>query len=788
MNRMENNKNIRSRIIQYKIRNKLLEEERINKERIHRTFKPSKGGRVVDGKSKEVIEPSEEQIEKYSDLPSQSQKLVGSPGHKSSLTSDEYKNMIKYNIRKAEEARDRIKDTSQYMIPGEKDRTYYGDYIKTMVYNPYIESLEEADVEAGKIPSGYTIVKKNDVFSVVPPVEKDIFRYSKRQSATKEVINKVVNPVAGALYDIGTAGWNWLASLARSSVKYLPWTGPQLYGYGGGMFGPKQASYASEGLMSVHFPTAMDFVFEPVGWSPKGSIDEMFRRGPIYIAGSVATEIIAGYGIGKASLPLTNRISKYIVKPISSRVSPYVGRFTGGIANRFYEYSPKWLSSPIKRFVEFSPKRYGLGGRMVAPYFQSAKSRIWQSFSNLKQELGSRIGSGRLFNITRETIFKRHIFGRPVFLESKGTLLKIGGIFKRVIGVKNRELLMGTKNMWWHPSRSTLSKIRGGDITSKIIGYSPLDEELTTVMMRKSWNPLRFKRFRMVEDVLGSKYSYEYPSNFSYVRDNVWRVGDEIPTTSYMRSVDFGGQAVKDIGKIQPLYEGLLGKTSDIITSKFSTGGFPIRIHMTRAERNLLNLIESYKPVYEPMSRLIPDDIISRIPKQIYLPPRLGVGNISKVTKLFGMIGIGAGGNILSTANSLILVNRVKPGFNIMNRVDQRLLNMVRTGYLPVSRNIYSSDIRTIQKTDKMQGNVQIQNQVLLQKQITKQLQKATPIPDINRRIQPIPPFIPLLPNLYGSGRKGMMDELWTRFYREREFKIPSVFSLMGIGTGGLKI
>jgi len=84
--------------------------------------------------------------------------------------------------------------------------------------------------------------------------------------------------------------------------------------------------WGTEKSRSSHFVSPLDFAFEPVGWSPKGS-SELMMEHPIFIAGGAAGEVLQSFAITQAFKPVSAG-AKIGAKAIIKRVPGVYAKFT----------------------------------------------------------------------------------------------------------------------------------------------------------------------------------------------------------------------------------------------------------------------------------------------------------------------------------------------------------------------------------------------------------------------------------------------------------------------------
>ncbi len=108
-------------------------------------------------------------------------------------------------------------------------------------------------------------------------------------------------------------------------------------------------------------------------------------------------------------------------------------------------------------------------------------------------------------------------------------------------------------------------------------------------------------------------------------------------------------------------------------------------------------------------------------------------------------------------------------------------------GFKPATS--YSAFIQNIDRiTGLQQQRLQTQTQLQTSAFSLKYLQVQTPKETLQHSYKSLIGSLPFLwfpPKLHGRGRKPSGMELWDKYYREREKKMPTIAQLLGIKIGG---
>ena len=753
------------------------------------------GSKYKKNKDFNIIKSDDKPMQQisYEQLPPSSQKFVPRPPQKTYFTRDEAIQYVQFKQEQLTKQKQNIKDTSLYKID-DSGRYYYGEYIKGEYLDTSIEGYKTAEKDIGNLPEDYIVKKTPTGFEYTPIKQNDVFRISKKGRAVKEAIKQTRGNLAGEMFSFTTGFVSSLISFARPTIKYLNWTGPQLYGYGRGMITPYQAGRASQGLFSVHFPTPIDPVLEPFGLAPSGSTEELVRWGPSFLAGGITFEIAQGYAISKFTSPASKFIKAGVTNSVRNVGLKIYREFPKGWSRAFpklqpignYIYGKVPSHIPITRYMtDITSKSFGAGSRLIITSSETtpvmtATGKIRYVLSSLKPKFVS----------VKYTI--------PQFRSRVFNLFKTG--FKRFTGL---ERAIGK------------SSVVGGSFET--YGFGGSEQQQSGVLMRLNQRvkPVWGKTYISEEEYFSiMKPSYgRWSTGGRYFMDESGRVTRLTPSGEYI------GETISEMS---------LGRTR-MVTTKFSdrfrvflsdTSSGYIGNEVKRIPKRVMektSLISRIKTRFGSEFGGMPSFPKMKFPKPSYprppWPSRSGWGGISlneleqmesgissgvnSFWKGIGPVGPSfpstAGQNIFSgigrfssigigvgsvVSPKVIQSNVSKPSSLIRSEINQKGLEGIKmdVGMRNIQSNIQSNntDSRSDVKVVQLQG--QMQKQAM---DFVRPIDQVYSVPSVKT------PYIPFVPkdDVGKSVKKlfGGWDDMWGRGYRIRSWKVPSLEDLFKI-------
>lgn len=189
-------------------------------------------------------------------------------------------------------------------------RTMSGSTLINIYKTKYLTQYEDAEIqsqiawsEARDLPEGTTITKTNKGYKF--NFRDGSLDWSKGEFKKIDKAYKI-NPVLGAVSEFG------FGAVSSWGALFKPIVFDPLIG--------------NERSRRSHFVSPFDFVFEPIGWSPKGSTKIMKER-PIFTAGGIGAEVVQSYALTQVFKPVAAGV-KIGAKGIIKRVPVAYGKFT----------------------------------------------------------------------------------------------------------------------------------------------------------------------------------------------------------------------------------------------------------------------------------------------------------------------------------------------------------------------------------------------------------------------------------------------------------------------------
>lgn len=402
------------------------------------------------------------------------------------------------DIKQLERQYNQLDDRQQYYMGDDKSKSYFGSYIKSSVIKPQIQELRSGirSYETGiktfeSVPSDTQVKYIRDQGYEID-VRDSSLDWSKGEFKKIERAYEEHGPIVGGLAEIGYGISSFVGSLAKESVRFIPYTGPQIYvpGQPRTLVSPKSASVAQKQLDKIHFSTVTDPLFEPIGLAPEGS-GKLVTSHPVFVTTGVALEVASAYGLGKAAEPVTKPLGKFFSKKtdeLFTRIRP----------ERAFQLKMKPVRMGIPRGKPFVNTRIGMA-------FQKVGNR----FTGLKN-----IGH------TVKQTYKPKVLNWPSFTES------------------NKLVFGGTQKIWMHsegPSYRALMKgVSSGGIK---FGYDPLKREVVKFSGSKQISkPSMFRGVDVTYKI--DRFSYGFVENVyhvkpKYINTGFWRT--ESATASLVR-------------------------------------------------------------------------------------------------------------------------------------------------------------------------------------------------------------------------------------------------------------
>ena len=423
----------------------------------------------------------------------------------------------------------------------------------------------------------------------------------------------------------------------------------------------------------THFISPIDYVFEPIGLSPKGSSALVSKAGPAFIAGGLAMEVGVSWAVGKAIKPIGmagkavggkiastktyNVLSKGVKSGYSSltkNIYSTVGRTPKFVQSGFNKFFGKYqydITNAMRAGIIKNPSRIGgrggvftqlvaesgkynskyglIKGTYLSPYTLTGVPSTKLSLTVAGHKFNDRIGIAKAININSSGIYKivKLSKNRGTWaagpsankMLSKGT---IGGMlvydpFNKSLGYTGKKSII---------DRLSSRSVR---MSQKNMGvfYSYVDD-VSSVVSKTKLKPVKFWDLADEGVKLPDKYFIKGPSGGKYVPETV---SGQLGGTGRMSTVS--------IVKNQPLYKGV-NLADDVAKVSFHTGGFPERINLTRGEINLLKFLDKAQPPYQNISRIMPSGMANRFPKIVTTPNvYTDVGRISGFKSSMSSVG-----------------------------------------------------------------------------------------------------------------------------------------------------
>lgn len=202
-------------------------------------------------------------------------------------------------------------------LVGKLEKTYGGQFREQE------QRLQTAWSQARDIPKGTIITKTPSGYTL--KLRDTSLDWSKREiekikTLRREGVEKLKSP------DIGRALVGGVQKLG-SEVAMFGFTAVS----GFAALGKPAADVAAKGMgvktLPVHYISAFDIAFEPIGWSPKGSVDLIKETGLSGWAGMAASETLQVAAMTQIFKPISTGV-KIGVKGLVKRVPVVYGKFT----------------------------------------------------------------------------------------------------------------------------------------------------------------------------------------------------------------------------------------------------------------------------------------------------------------------------------------------------------------------------------------------------------------------------------------------------------------------------
>jgi len=227
---------------------------------------------------------------------------------KKPLTFAEYSDVTYRNYQDIQKGKQSLEaemssiDPSQEYIITDKfgqEAVIKGWALKKEYYSPIYDEYVKAESQAQSnyqqslsLHKDTKIYKLGNKYNVVAPDTS--LDFTKRSFKKIDYAYKI-NPVLGGVAEFGFGALSSFAALGKPVAQ---------------VFEPK--------ISNIHYVSPMDVVFEPIGWSPKGSTDILKKR-PVFSLGGVGSEFLQGVAISKA-VGYTGKITSKSIKGITKTI------------------------------------------------------------------------------------------------------------------------------------------------------------------------------------------------------------------------------------------------------------------------------------------------------------------------------------------------------------------------------------------------------------------------------------------------------------------------------------
>jgi len=285
------------------------------------------------------------------------------------------------------------------------------------------QQLQLAWQQARDVPKGTEIIKKAGVYTFKP--RDTSLEWSKGEIAkikalkvearkhTKRQFEDPLAGITGAVQHVGAEvamfGFTAISSFAALGKPVAEVT-------------LKKLGYKTK---PVHYISAFDIPFEPIGWSPKGSVELLKQTGPTGWAGMAAGETLQVAAITQVLKPVTT-VAKVGVKAGIKKIPSVYGKFTkvfpeeklvSGIGKKIGatpvgRTAYRWGAKGYRKGLELTSAGVKTTSKMTAKatselrkvsqktiYGRGAVKKVWLSpakFAEAEKKLAAKLASGKV--------------------------------------------------------------------------------------------------------------------------------------------------------------------------------------------------------------------------------------------------------------------------------------------------------------------------------------------------------------------------------------------------------
>jgi len=339
----------------------------------------------------------------FPNQPSPKEYTVSDLLSETSAAQQDIQNQLDYIAKQKAE----INPEGRYIIKDQygQDAEVSGQYVIDNYLDSAEQDLRKAESNANKnwnqllnLPAGTTATKTDEGYEFnIPDTSLD---WTKGELSKIDEAYKI-NPLLGGVAEFGFGAVSSFAALGKPVAQFT-------------------MDKLGIETRDTHYVSAMDVVFEPIGWSPEGSTDILKER-PLFSAGSLASEYLQGVGISKgveASVKAGGKGIKFLTKGAANIVDdiPEATNILKIMKNS--NVGSKVYSKVGENFLKWGLKDY-------KPIIQVGKHGGEQIFSRYSDDLIDTVKSGGTKTFEKTSGLTREFVSPEDYLKATDKLTNI---------------------------------------------------------------------------------------------------------------------------------------------------------------------------------------------------------------------------------------------------------------------------------------------------------------------------------------------------------------------------